>query len=122
MRSKKDKIKFLEALSKTSIVSHACNASGIAKATIYRWIKEDEEFAKLFEEAQEQGRSSINDLAESQVISHIKKGEKWAVEFWLNSNHLRYYKPRKPMPAEPPYRGVAQIIYEVFKPKKKDTD
>lgn len=120
MRSKKDKLKFLDALSKTSIISHACNASGIAKATVYRWKKDDEEFAKLFEESQENGRETINDLAESQVITHIKKGEKWAVELWLVNNHLRYYRPKKPITPEPPYRGVAQIIYNVFNPKKKD--
>jgi hypothetical protein len=120
MRSKKDKLKFLDALSKTSIVSHACNSSGISKATIYRWKKEDKEFEKLFGEAQENGRETINDLAESQVITHIKKGEKWAVELWLVNNHLRYYRPKKPMTPEPPYRGVAQIIYNVFNPKKKE--
>ena len=120
MRSKKDKLKFLDALSKTSIVSHACSSSGIAKATVYRWRKDDEEFAKLFDEAQENGRNTINDLAESQVITHIKKGEKWAVELWLINNNLRYYRPKKPIAPDPPYRGVAQIIYEVFNPKKKD--
>lgn len=119
MRSRKDKLKFLDALSKNSIVSHACNVSGIAKATVYRWKKSDEKFASLFEEAQENGREIINDLAESQVISHIKKGEKWAVELWLVNNHLRYYRPKKPIIPEPPYRGVAQIIYEVFNPKKE---
>ena len=120
MRSRKDKNNFLEKLAITPIVSIVCRNTNISKATIYRWIDKDKEFAKSFNTAMENGRDTINDLAESQIINSIKKGEKWAVELWLVNNNLRYYRPKKAIAPDPPYRGVAQIIYEVFNPKKKD--
>ena len=120
MRSKKDKNNFLEKLAITPIVSIVCRNTNISKATIYRWIDKDKEFAKSFNTAMENGRDTINDLAESQIINSIKKGEKWAVDLWLVNNHKRYHRPKKALSTDPVYKGVAQILYEVVKTVRKE--
>ena len=43
--------KFLTELRKVPIVQVACEKVGISRNTIYRWLKEDKQFAKDFAEA-----------------------------------------------------------------------
>ena len=44
MKTKKDKELILEQLRKTPIVQVACEKTGIARATYYRWRKKDKRF------------------------------------------------------------------------------
>ena len=118
MRSQHDKKRFLEKLSTTPVVSVVCRNTNINKATIYRWLQKDKNFAKKYEDALETGRSTVGDLAESQMISAIKVGEKWAIQFWLINNDKRYYRPKKAQDYHHEYLGVAAINY-VLVPNKK---
>jgi hypothetical protein len=94
IRSKK---KILEQLETLPIIDYACQKIGIARSTYYRWIQEDSTFKTNALAAEERGRSSINDLAESKIIQKIRDGDMKASTYWLESNHKKYIKPRRPV-------------------------
>lgn len=85
-----DKKRIIERLKNTPIVELACKQVGIARATYYRWFKEDPEFASQCEVALEQSTATINDMAESQLISAIKEKNMSAISFWLRHHHKAY--------------------------------
>ena len=92
---KKDKVEiFLEELSKTPVVYVVCQKVGLSRQTIYRWCAEDRDFKRRFDECIGRGRDSINDLAESKLISLINEGKLRAIEFWLRNNKLNYGQPK----------------------------
>lgn len=93
-KSRLEKI-ILEELSKVPNVSIACERVGISRQTLYRWIKEDIKFKNKFEHAISLGNESINDLAESKLISNIKEGKQRSIEYWLNNNKRKYLRPRE---------------------------
>ena len=80
---KKDKTKelFLEQLQRTPIIQAACDKIDIARWTVYRWKKEDPEFAKAFNSAMKEGKELVNDVAISQLLNSIKAGNLGAVKF-----------------------------------------
>ncbi len=80
----------LEQLRKTPIVQIACEKLDISRATFYRWKSEDKEFAKAVDEAIQNGRLLINDLAEAQLISAIKDRNFAAGTYWLKHHHPDY--------------------------------
>lgn len=84
-----DKKRLIEQLRKTPIVQIACEKTGISRATFYRWCQE-EEFAKEARDSLQKGKSLVNDLAESQLISSIKDKRLPAISFWLKYNHPDY--------------------------------
>jgi RNA processing factor Prp31 len=63
---------------------------GIARATYYRWCKDDPEFADACSEAIDQSVGTINDMAESQLISAIRDKNMTAISFWLRHHHRSY--------------------------------
>lgn len=89
-RQIKEKGILLEQLKKTPIVQIACEKSGVGRATYYRWLKEDPEFAKLADEALAQGTLLINDLAESKLIASVQNQNMTAIIFWLKNHHPAY--------------------------------
>lgn len=113
-----DKRKFLELLQELPNVSVVAKRVGISKATIYRWRKEDETFKKAMAKVLKIGRENINDLAESKLISAIHKGERWAIQTWLEFNDDRYYKPRKARLIETGYKGVTEMNIYVHEGSK----
>lgn len=112
MRSDRDKARFLEVLKEMPIVSVACKRVGINKATIYRWRNSDSAFSDNLNNALEEGRDSIADLAESRLFSHVSRGEPWAIRYALEALSKRYYRPR-PVQRVDPERFVAKIEYVV---------
>ena len=40
------------------------------------------------------GTESVNDLAESKLISHINNGNFRAIQYWLDNHKKEYIKPR----------------------------
>lgn len=94
-RQQLEKNKLLEELRKIPIISFACQRTGIARATFYRWCNTDSQFADDVEEASQTGREILNDLCESQLVSLIKD-KKWeAIRYYLDNNHPKYIKPRQ---------------------------
>lgn len=90
MITEKQKQQLIEQFKKTPIVQIACEKTNISRATYYRWRKDDEEFAKISDEAIVEGSLLINDMAESQLISAIKDKNMRAITFWLQTHHKGY--------------------------------
>ena len=84
----------LEQLRKLPNVSVACDRVDVSRNTFYKWCASDLEFKKEVDIALESGVESINDLAESKLISLINDGNQRAVEYWLNNHKKAYIKPR----------------------------
>lgn len=89
-RQARDKQTLIDQLNKTPIIHVACEKTGIARATYYRWRKDDEKFAAAADEAIHEGERIINDMAESQLISAIRDKNMTAIIFWLKSHHPLY--------------------------------
>lgn len=89
-RQVKEKGALIDQLKKLPIVQIACEKTGVGRTTYYRWKKEDPDFAFDSEEAIQTGRSLINDMAESQLLSEIKEKNMTAIIFWLKHNHPIY--------------------------------
>lgn len=90
MKTDKNKQLLIEQLRKTPIVLVACEKTGISRATFYRWFKEDEKFKELAQEALDEGKKLVNDVAESQLISLVKDKNFPAISYWLKHNHPNY--------------------------------
>ncbi len=89
-RQQKEKTLLIDLLKKTPIIQVVCEKVGIARATYYRWKQEDEEFARLADEALVEGSGLVNDIAESQFMSAIKNQNLTAIIFWLKHHHPTY--------------------------------
>jgi hypothetical protein len=111
---KKNRVKevFLEHLRKVPVVQVACERADISRNSVYRWRSEDTEFAKAMDEALLNGRTSVNDLAETQLISAIKDRNITAIMGWLKHNHPSY-KTRVEI------EGAVEVIQELS-PEQKE--
>lgn len=89
-RIMKEKEKFVEILELYPIIQVACTKAWISRQTYYRWYSDDEEFALKVDRAISIWKETINDLAESNIISWIKENDMKANMFWLNNNHKNY--------------------------------
>ena len=89
-RMKKEKQKFLEIIEQFPIIQVACVKAWISRQTYYRWIKEDANFALESEKFMSIWIESINDVAESNIISGVKEKDIRSTMFWLNNNHKNY--------------------------------
>ncbi len=70
----------LNALEKSlGVVTTAVKSVGVARSTFYKWIKEDQEFAKAVKEIE----NIALDFAESQLHSQMKDGNTSATIFYL---------------------------------------
>jgi len=103
--------KFLEQLERVPNVSLACEKVGLSRNTIYRWRGEDPAFAARMDAALVAGTESVNDLAESKLISHINSGNMRAIQYWLDNNKKTYIKPR-PKVEQQPFIPVTKIVIE----------
>lgn len=89
-KQNKKKAELIEQLKKTPIIQIACEKVGVGRATFYRWRKEDKEFAEQVEQSLTDGAYLVSDMAESKLISAIKKESLPAIIFWLKSHHPKY--------------------------------
>ena len=80
-QSKKEKL--LKALQETQgLIYHACKKAGnISRSTYYRYMREDEEFAKAVEDIKE----AQIDYVEGQLIKNISDGKETSIIFYLKS-------------------------------------
>ena len=111
MKKKYKENKFLEQLERVPNVSLACEKVGLARNTIYRWRGEDPAFAARMDTALVAGTESVNDLAESKLISHINGGSMRAIQYWLDNNKKNYIKPR-PKVEQRPFSPVTKIVIQ----------
>jgi len=89
-KQNKKKAELIEQLKKTPIIQIACEKVGVGRATFYRWRKNDPEFATDIEQSLNDGSNLVSDMAESKLISAIKKENLSAIIFWLKSHHPKY--------------------------------
>lgn len=89
-RQEQEKSILIEQLKKTPIVQIACEKTGTGRTTYYRWRKEDEAFEKEADTALKEGKSLVNDVAESQLLGAIREGNMTAIIFWLKNHHNEY--------------------------------
>tara|TARA_R100000654_G_scaffold1062_3_gene4027 strand:+ start:5295 stop:5642 length:348 start_codon:yes stop_codon:yes gene_type:complete len=77
------KEKLLKALQETQgLIYHACKKAGnISRSTYYRYMREDEEFAKAVEDIKE----AQIDYVEGELIKNISKGKETSIIFYLKS-------------------------------------
>ena len=72
----------LKALEKTlGVVTVACKSSDIPRSTYYKWLKEDEEFAKAVKDIE----NIALDFGESQLHKQIGDGNTSATIFFLKT-------------------------------------
>lgn len=90
MKKVKFKDKFLDELRRIPIIQVACEKSALSRNTVYRWRKEDEDFAKAMTEALAEGEALVNDMSESQLLTLIKEKNWPAISFWLRHHHPTY--------------------------------
>lgn len=89
-RTTRDKAALIEQLRKTPVIQIACEKVSISRMTFYRWRKDDEVFANAADDALADGKSLVNDLAESQLLSALKDGDPWSIQYWLRHHHREY--------------------------------
>lgn len=94
VRTRKSKQKLLVHLTESGNISYSCKRAGISRETYYKWKEDDALFAFDAELAVDYGKSFVNDLAHTQLILNIQKGDMQAVRFQLASCHPDY-QPRK---------------------------
>lgn len=94
MKKHKKEIPFLQQLELIPNVSLACEKVGVARNTVYRWCKEDSDFKARMDRALASGVESINDLAESKLVSHINNSNLKAIQYWLDNHKKNYMRPR----------------------------
>ncbi len=90
MKREHTKKVFIDHLRKIPIIQIACEKAGVARATVYRWRKESQDFCKAMEEALVEGEALINDMGESQLISLIRDKNYPAISFWLRHRHQKF--------------------------------
>jgi hypothetical protein len=92
--------KVLEHLAQSGNVSYSCKRAGINRDTYYAWKQEDKLFAHDAVLAINYGKDFVNDLAHTQLIANIQKGDMKAVRFQLISCHDDYRPRRARAPVE----------------------
>jgi hypothetical protein len=90
MKKNKFQDQFLEELKKVPIVQVACEKTGLSRNSIYRWRKDDPNFAKKMDEALIEGVAFVNDMSESQLLTLIKEKNYPAISFWLRHRNANY--------------------------------
>ncbi len=82
-------------MEKTPIIQYACEKCGISRKTYYRWIKEDSFFRLQVDDRIGLGVDRINDFAENNILSGIKRGDFRSTIYWLSHRNRNYVKPLK---------------------------
>lgn len=118
----------IDLLYRTPIIESVCQKVGFGRATFYRWRADDADFDEKVCIALNHSRATVNDLAESKLLEAVKRGESWAIKYWLPHNNQRYASPGKIIVEEattsnPKTDGLMQralqtVLPGVFKNKK----
>lgn len=87
LKIRKDLIQELE---KNYLLQPACSKLGLTRSTVYRWMKDDQEFDQSVKMAQSVGIKYMSDYTESKLFKNIENQEQRAIEFFLRNNNERY--------------------------------
>lgn len=90
VRQNKLKEAFLEQLKRTPTIETSCQKVVISRATVYRWIKTSKQFEKKVDEALNEGRIFMSDIAENQLFSLIGDKDIAAIRLYLSTHNARY--------------------------------
>ena len=90
MKKNRKKDEFLDQLRKIPIIQVVCEKIDLSRNTVYRWRKENEEFAKAMDEALLEGETLVNEMSESQLISMIRDKNWPAISFWLRHRNPKF--------------------------------
>ncbi len=126
MKEKKSKKLILEHLRKMPLIQVACEKSGVARASFYRWKQKDKEFAKEVDTAIAEGEAMITDMSEAQLITLIRDKNFQAVQLWLKSHHPKYGNKLevtgnlniKEEPLTPEQAAIVKAALKMAGPKK----
>jgi hypothetical protein len=73
---------FIENLKKSlGIISTACTNTGICRSTFYKWVKNDEEFKREYDEISEY----VGDFVESKLLKLINESHPTALIFYCKT-------------------------------------
>ncbi len=88
MSDKRDtqKKRFVETLSVQGTVSHAAQAAGVSRNTVYRWRIEDREFASRWDDAHEKAVDAV----ESSLYQKALGGDTICMIFYLKAHRPIY--------------------------------
>jgi transposase-like protein len=89
IRNDKNAVAFIEALSETGNVTHACDQAGLRRRTIYEWRDDDPAFADAWEQALEIGTHALEDEARRRAMG----GSDVLLIFMLKSLRPEKYNP-----------------------------
>jgi hypothetical protein len=109
------KKEFIENLEKVPVISVVCDKMTISRATIYRWLEEDDTFYMKKEDV-------VNDIAESKLISKIQSGDNWAIRYWLENNGKRYRKVDNDSPIKLEEFAKLTLLPPKLKDDKQDDE
>lgn len=71
-------------------IKTVCKKLGLSRQTVYRWLKEDKEFAKDLLKAKKMAVADMNDECENRVLNKIKNDDSGMIKFWLRYHHDDY--------------------------------
>jgi hypothetical protein len=77
----------LDAIVKHGSIAGACRAVGLARASVYRWRRDDQDFDQRVREAEE----TAIDMLESQLYKHAIKRSTRALIFFLRKRRPEVY-------------------------------
>lgn len=89
-RQNKLKTAFLEQLKRTPTIETSCQKVGIARASVYRWMKDYKKFKVQVEDALHEGRTFMSDIAENQLFALIGDKKIEAIRLYLQTHNPRY--------------------------------
>ena len=89
-RQEKVKDAFLDQLKRTPTIETACQKVNTARSTVYRWIKSNKKFEAKVDDALNEGRMFMSDVAESQLFSLIGDKKIEAIRLFLSTHNPRY--------------------------------
>lgn len=78
---------FLEALEKTPFIALACKKTGISRATVYRWMRDDIDFRIAVKQAVHSIHDKLGEAAYSVVQEKVKEKNFTAARFVLTHYH-----------------------------------
>lgn len=84
---------FLDAFAETGIVLAAAQASGIGRASVYRWLEHDEEFALAFHQAEEDSTQRLERAAYERATRSVEPSDTLLI-FLLKARRPERYRDR----------------------------